>query len=520
MKKLWIKKLVIYNFRGLQNIELNFSETENRISGRNGTGKTAILDAIRYLIFFKNENGTKSDNHETIGNFDEKININPNIQIDLMLDNELINIASSNKSWFMDGAKYSTHGDFFKSFSKRIGINEPELLFDHCNPMNSIDHYESNTKENRRLRDILIRVSNFKMEEEEKIDQDEIEELTNEINENEEKIKSLKAKIKTQSNRKSDFQEWSEQIEEKSRINAFNEDESKINSKILDLEKELNEIRDVKNQWKIINTAWDECVQRIKIEEEKKESFSYGDNDKYAPKRKINFFEIILTILTLGLYYILFLRNRKSKKNTSITELRRVQENINNYEKELKKLTYEKEISKEEYEKINFYRETEILNELNIIERHSNLDNSDKKEIEQYLSIEENIKRLEEEMEEEINIQNIAKKKKKEIESKLEKRIKEIFPKFDIEIFSNNKSDSVVIKQNDIKIKFLNRSAKMNIAGEINDFLKEGIKINTFNLIDNGEAINEIYGDNKNQKIITYVTRDPDLKLEVKKIND
>ena len=57
----------------------------------------------------------------------------------------------------------------------------------------------------------------------------------------------------------------------------------------------------------------------------------------------------------------------------------------------------------------------------------------------------------------------------------------------------------------------------MNIAGEINDFLKEGIKINTFNLIDNGEAINEIYGDDKNQKIITYVTRDPDLKLEVKK---
>lgn len=517
MKKLWIKKLVIDNFRGLQNIELNFNETENRISGRNGTGKTAILDAIRYLIFFKNESGTKSDNYETIGNFDEKININPNIQIDLMLDNELINIASSNKSWFMDGAKYSTHGDFFKSFSKRIGINEPELLFDHCNPMNSIDHYESNTKENRRLRDILIRVSNFKMEEGEKINQDEIEELTNEINEHEEKIKSLKADIKTQSNRKSDFKERSEQIEEKSKINAFNQDESKINSKLVDLERELNEIRDVKNQWKIINTDWDECVQRIKIEEEKKESFSYDDNDKYAPKRKINFLEIILVILTLGLYYLLFLRNRKSKKNTSVTELRRVQENINNYEKELKKLTYEKEIINEKYEKIDSYRETEIINELNIIKSHSNLDNSDKKEIEQYLLIEENIKRIEEEMKEQIDIQNIAKNKKKEIESKLEKRIKEIFPKFDVEIFSNNKNDSVVIKQNDIKIKFLNRSAKMNIAGEINDFLKEGIKINTFNLIDNGEAINEIYGDDKNQKIITYVTRDPDLKLEVKK---
>ncbi len=517
MKKLWIKKLAINNFRGLQNIELNFRETENRISGRNGTGKTAILDAIRYLIFFKNESGTKSDNYETIGNFDEKININPDIQMDLMLDDELINISSRNKSWFMDGAKYSTHSDFFKSFSKRIGINEPELLFDHCNPMNSIDHYESNTKENRRLRDILIRVSNFKMEDGEKINQDEIEELTNEINEHDEKIRSLKTNIKNQLNKKSVFQERSEQIEEKSKINAFNEDESKINSKILDLEKELNEIRDVKNQWEKNNIVRNECIQRKKIEEEKKESFSYGDNDKYAPKRKINFFEIILTILTLGLYYVLFLRNRKSKKNSNVTEIRRVQENINNYEKELKKLTYEKEIINEKYEKINFYREAEILNELNIIERHSNLDNSDKKEIEQYLSIEESIKRLEEEMKEQIDIQNIAKYKKKEIESKLEKRIKEIFPKFDIEIFSNNKSDSVVIKQNNIKIKFLNRSAKMNIVGEINDFLKEGIKINTFNLIDNGEAINEIYGDNKNQKIVTYVTRDPDLKLEVKK---
>ena len=53
-------------------------------------------------------------------------------------------------------------------------------------------------------------------------------------------------------------------------------------------------------------------------------------------------------------------------------------------------------------------------------------------------------------MEEEINIQNIAKKKKKEIESKLEKRIKEMYPNFDIEVFSNNKSDSVITKQNNI----------------------------------------------------------------------
>ena len=97
--------------------------------------------------------------------------------------------------------------------------------------------------------------------------------IAGEINEHEEKIKSLKADIKTESNRKSDFKERSDQIEEKSKINAFNQDEWKINSKLVHLERELNEIRDVKNQWKIINTAWDECVQRIKIEEEKKKVF-------------------------------------------------------------------------------------------------------------------------------------------------------------------------------------------------------------------------------------------------------
>ena len=73
MWKLWIKKRVIDNFRGLQYIDLNFNEIVTRISGRIGTGKSAVLEAIRYLILYKNESGTKSDNHETIGNLMKRL---------------------------------------------------------------------------------------------------------------------------------------------------------------------------------------------------------------------------------------------------------------------------------------------------------------------------------------------------------------------------------------------------------------------------------------------------------------
>ena len=99
-----------------------------------------------------------------------------------------------------------------------------------------------------------------------------------------------------------------------------------------------------------------------------------------------------MAILALGLYYLVFLRNRKSKNNTSVTELRSVQENINNYEKELKKLTYEKEIINHKYHKIDFYRESVITNELNIIKTPSKIDNWDKKEILMKIMINKHLK--------------------------------------------------------------------------------------------------------------------------------
>lgn len=50
MHKLKIKSIHINSFRALKNISLIFNDSYNEITGMNGTGKSSILDAIRYMI--------------------------------------------------------------------------------------------------------------------------------------------------------------------------------------------------------------------------------------------------------------------------------------------------------------------------------------------------------------------------------------------------------------------------------------------------------------------------------------
>ncbi len=53
MNKLIIEELNIKNFRNLKNVKLNFNYGFNYIEGANGTGKSTILDAIRFIFFYK-----------------------------------------------------------------------------------------------------------------------------------------------------------------------------------------------------------------------------------------------------------------------------------------------------------------------------------------------------------------------------------------------------------------------------------------------------------------------------------
>lgn len=52
--------LKIENFRGIENLELNFKDGLNEIHGDNGVGKTTILDSITWVLFGKNLADKKS----------------------------------------------------------------------------------------------------------------------------------------------------------------------------------------------------------------------------------------------------------------------------------------------------------------------------------------------------------------------------------------------------------------------------------------------------------------------------
>src|SRR3712207_4242536 len=51
-KNIFLKKLVLRNFKGIKDLTIDFSKVTN-IFGENATGKTTIVDAFTWLLFDK-----------------------------------------------------------------------------------------------------------------------------------------------------------------------------------------------------------------------------------------------------------------------------------------------------------------------------------------------------------------------------------------------------------------------------------------------------------------------------------
>ena len=71
MKKIQFKKLRLLNFCGIRNAEYEFCEDITVISGKNGLGKSTIVNAIMYALFGKDISGNSLD----IKTFDKDHNI-------------------------------------------------------------------------------------------------------------------------------------------------------------------------------------------------------------------------------------------------------------------------------------------------------------------------------------------------------------------------------------------------------------------------------------------------------------
>lgn len=72
MKRLILVRLKINNFRSLKNLDLVFYDKYNEITGCNGTGKSSILDCIRFMLTDRDEFNNKLTNYKTITDSNEE----------------------------------------------------------------------------------------------------------------------------------------------------------------------------------------------------------------------------------------------------------------------------------------------------------------------------------------------------------------------------------------------------------------------------------------------------------------
>lgn len=66
MKEIILRRLSLLNFKGIRKLDINFDEHETNIYGANGSGKTTIFDAFRWLLFGKDGNDRKDFNIKTL----------------------------------------------------------------------------------------------------------------------------------------------------------------------------------------------------------------------------------------------------------------------------------------------------------------------------------------------------------------------------------------------------------------------------------------------------------------------
>jgi len=56
-KQVILKRLTLTNFKGLSNVAIDFNGSVTTISGKNGTGKTTVIDGFNWLLFGKDSEG-------------------------------------------------------------------------------------------------------------------------------------------------------------------------------------------------------------------------------------------------------------------------------------------------------------------------------------------------------------------------------------------------------------------------------------------------------------------------------
>lgn len=524
MNNLIIKKLLIKRFRNLENLEFDFSNKINFIYGQNGSGKTAVLDAIRYVLLTKDENGSSFKNKKTISEINELNGLEPNIKILLDYNNNDFLLETRNGDWYFNNIKQSDSKSYLKTLEQHLNnVNIDSLVF-YINPnmlQEQLNSSSNTTKDKEKIKAAMISIANSLVDSNEsKFSVDEFKELNEKIEDTKRDIKNTKNEIKNIQNKIEYFKSSHTEITNWD-ISDQNRDYSKD---IYLINQKISKFNSIKNEIELL-------ISKQKDKENEINKFDYqinkikDANNFYAEKEsKGNLFVLILLFI-LGIipgiiYY--FVCYKKKNNNDLNNNDQNVSYHLNAFNKEKQKLIDELNVIKrkidelyknDDYQNINLEDLTTQKIKYESLSNSNESDNQNKLKLNDLIVERDKLIHQQNDLENELN--NLEYKKRK-ISEATGKILKDNFSFFDVNLFDEKDKEGLNIKINGIPYEYANQSTKYNVAFNINEFLFNKYKLKTFMLIDNGESFNNFKIKNETQAIITCVSNDKKLRLEQK----
>ncbi|EDS77357.1 putative RecF/RecN/SMC N domain [Clostridium botulinum C str. Eklund] len=150
-KNIFLKKLALRNFKGIKDLNIDFSKVTN-IYGENATGKTTIVDAFTWLLFDKDSQDRVAGDKES--NFQIKT-LDKNGQVLHGLEHEVIGVLS------IDGKDITLSKIYKEKWTKRRG--EAEKTLTGHETLYSIDEVPVKKKEYQEAINKMIDEDLFKL---------------------------------------------------------------------------------------------------------------------------------------------------------------------------------------------------------------------------------------------------------------------------------------------------------------------------------------------------------------------
>lgn len=490
MTYLKLQTIKITNFRGIKSFAHDLHGESMIIEGKNGIGKSSILNAITYVFSGEVISGRTNNLLQLGGNSFEIIADFTFGEAKHQL--KAVQSTSEKLYFFIDNTRFESKARYLQMLAKLIHVRDANEIIDIIHPINIEESIGNRKKDStKQLRDSFIRAINFR----EKIfDNDEYLKLKMEIDRKSETTKLLTREYKNE-------KEYAVRFKESNQItDETNDDDSthQYRNDLENMEERFNNREALKNRLLSINSKITELQLRI-------DPKNFGAVQK--PFRRWTIKNILLLIITFGFYWKIIRSKEKQNENTRVTvqkisrdELAKLETERNKLLKELDKTSSDGNIDIES-----------IRNKLREMDSQNSMLANNKEKWRQLMGdlkeSEEQISQLNQE------VTNL-KAQKSQWDAKLEKVIATIFPKqWKVLLFSDDDDEIFDVTHQNISFENLNRGEQIRIVSEISNVLAGDYKIEAFNVIDHFESI--VNFQTKNQIIAARVTNAE--KLIVKK---